>query len=149
MNAFQIPSDSNRWFAPTEYFYPTLLVFFRIFLSAENMTYFEGLPMDHFILEISEAEVKREREKSRELRKSRWWKNRLAHGLCHYCGQRFSPEELTMDHLVPVSRGGKASRNNVVPACKECNTRKKYLLPIEWEEYLNKQENPPPEPTHA
>ena len=101
--------------------------------------------MDHFILEISEAEVKREREKSRELRKSRWWQNRIALGRCHYCGEKFPPEELTMDHLVPVSRGGKASRNNVVPACKECNSRKKYLLPIEWEEYLDKNNNPHPE----
>ncbi|MCJ7481978.1 MAG: HNH endonuclease [Thermodesulfovibrionales bacterium] len=32
-------------------------------------------------------------------------------------------------------RGGKSSKGNVVPACKECNTKKKYLLPIEWEEY--------------
>ena len=103
--------------------------------------------MDHFILEISEAEIKREREKSRELRKSRWWKNRVALGHCHYCNEVFAPEELTMDHLVPVSRGGKASRNNVVPACKECNSRKKYLLPIEWEEYLDKQKSPVPEPT--
>ncbi len=103
--------------------------------------------MDHFTLEISEAEIKREREKSRELRKSRWWKNRVALGHCHYCDGNFAPEELTMDHLVPVSRGGKASRNNVVPACKECNSRKKYLLPIEWEEYLEKQKNPAPEPT--
>ncbi len=103
--------------------------------------------MDHFILEISEADVKREREKSRELRKSRWWQNRVALGRCHYCGGNFPPEELTMDHLVPVSRGGKASRNNVVPACKECNSRKKYLLPIEWEEFLNKYDRPAPEPT--
>ncbi len=94
--------------------------------------------MDHFILEISEADIKREREKSRELRKSRWWQNRVALGRCHYCGQNFAPDQLTMDHLVPVSRGGKASRNNVVPACKECNSRKKYLLPIEWEEFLLK-----------
>ena len=42
-----------------------------------------------------------------------------------------------MDHIIPITRGGKASRNNVVPCCKECNTKKKYLLPIEWEEYLN------------
>ncbi|MEI7817475.1 MAG: HNH endonuclease [Desulfuromonadales bacterium] len=103
--------------------------------------------MDHFILEISESDVKREREKSRELRKSRWWKNRVALGRCHYCDGFFVPEELTMDHLVPVSRGGKASRNNVVPACKECNSRKKYLLPIEWEEYLEKIENPTVEQT--
>jgi len=43
-----------------------------------------------------------------------------------------------MDHIVPVTRGGKASRNNVVPCCKECNSRKKYLLPMEWQEYLDR-----------
>jgi len=96
--------------------------------------------MEQFIIEVSEADVRKEREKSRELRKSRWWQNRLAHGHCHYCGGEFAPEDLTMDHLVPISRGGKASRNNVVPACKGCNSRKKYLLPIEWEEYLNRGE---------
>ena len=94
--------------------------------------------MDDFIIELSEADIKREREKSRELRKSRWWKNRIAQGRCHWCGGSFPPEELTMDHIVPVTRGGKASRNNVVPACKECNNRKKYLLPMEWEDYLQR-----------
>jgi 5-methylcytosine-specific restriction endonuclease McrA len=89
-----------------------------------------------FIVELSEQEIKREKEKARELRKSRWWQNRIAQGLCHYCGLKFPASELTMDHLVPVSRGGKSSRGNVVPACKECNNKKKYLLPIEWEEYL-------------
>ena len=92
--------------------------------------------MDPFITEISEADIRRERDKSRELRRSRWWQTRLALGVCHWCGGRFAAEELTMDHIVPVARGGKASRNNVVPACKECNSRKKYLLPLEWEEYL-------------
>ena len=96
----------------------------------------------HFEIEITEEEVRRERDKSRELRRSRWWKNRLALGICHWCGNRFSPDELTMDHIVPVTRGGKASRNNVVPACKECNSRKKYLLPMEWEEYLTKARQP-------
>lgn len=46
--------------------------------------------------------------------------------------------ELTMDHIVPIVRGGKSKRGNVVPACKECNTKKKYMLPIEWEEYLSR-----------
>ena len=41
-----------------------------------------------------------------------------------------------MDHIVPVIRGGKSSKGNVVPSCKECNNKKKHLLPIEWEEYL-------------
>lgn len=93
--------------------------------------------MDHFIVDISEQEIKRERDKSRELRRSRWWQTRLAQGVCHWCGNSFPPEELTMDHVIPIARGGKASRNNVVPACKECNSKKKYLLPIEWDDYLN------------
>lgn len=91
---------------------------------------------DFFIVEVSEQEIKREREKARELRSSQWWKNRIAKGVCHYCGGTFSAEELTMDHLVPVVRGGKSTRGNVVPACKECNNKKKHMLPIEWEEYL-------------
>lgn len=100
--------------------------------------------MSYFIVEVSEQEVKREKEKARELHRSQWWKNRLARGLCHYCGNTFAPDELTMDHLVPIVRGGKSTRGNVVPACKECNNRKKYLLPVEWEEYLEtlKAESP-------
>lgn len=90
-----------------------------------------------FLVDVSPQEVRREKEKARELRRSRWWADRIARGTCHYCGQAFPPEELTMDHLVPIIRGGKSSRGNVVPACKECNNRKKYLLPLEWEEYLN------------
>ena len=98
--------------------------------------------MDAFIIELSEDDIRRERDKARELRRSRWWKNRLAQGTCHWCGKQFTPDELTMDHIVPVTRGGKSSRNNVVPACKECNSRKKYLLPMEWEEYLTKARQP-------
>ena len=96
--------------------------------------------MDRFIIETTEPEIKRERDKSRELRRSRWWHNRLALGHCHWCRGTFPPEELTMDHIIPLTRGGKSSRNNVVPACKECNSKKKYLLPMEWEEYLNNPE---------
>lgn len=99
--------------------------------------------MTYFIVEVSEQEIRREKEKARELRRSQWWKNRVARGVCHYCGQTFPPEELTMDHLVPVVRGGKSTRGNVVPACKECNNRKKYLLPVEWEEYLKGRDQEP------
>lgn len=96
--------------------------------------------MDYFICDVSEQQVRREKEKARELRRSQWWKNRVAKGICHYCGGSFPPTELTMDHLVPIIRGGTSSRGNVVPACKECNNRKKYLLPMEWEEFLQKQQ---------
>lgn len=90
-----------------------------------------------FIISVSEEEIKRERDKARALRKTRWWKQRMARGTCHYCGRRFSPDELTMDHIVPIIRGGKTTKSNLAAVCKECNNKKKYLLPMEWEEYIS------------
>ncbi len=78
-----------------------------------------------------EQEIARERAKARQLRASAWWKNELAKGICHYCGEKFKPSELTMDHIVPVARGGRSVRGNVVPCCKDCNNEKKYLTPAE------------------
>ena len=85
---------------------------------------------------IDEQEIRKEKEKARELRRSSWWLNRIQAGVCHYCNKEVGRANLTMDHIVPLSRGGKSKKGNIVPACKECNNRKKYLLPIEWEEYL-------------
>jgi 5-methylcytosine-specific restriction endonuclease McrA len=93
---------------------------------------------DPFGAHLEESDLRRERARARELRESQWWKRRLAKGLCHYCGRRFAPAELTMDHIVPVSRGGKTTRGNVAPCCKECNNAKKQLLPMEWESYLGR-----------
>ena len=95
-------------------------------------------------LNLEEADLKRERAKARELRESQWWKRRLARGRCHYCGRSVSPRELTMDHIVPVSRGGKTTKGNVAACCKSCNTAKKQLLPIEWEEFLKNLNRPAP-----
>lgn len=89
-----------------------------------------------FAYDLEEADLKRERRKARELRESQWWKRRMAKGRCYYCGNPTPPKELTMDHIVPISRGGKSSRGNVVPCCKTCNKTKKQLLPMEWEKYL-------------
>ena len=97
------------------------------------------MPMQPFAYDLSEEEIKRERRKARELRGSQWWKRRLAKGLCHYCGQDIPPKELTMDHIVPIARGGKTTKGNVVPCCKECNNQKKQLLPMEWQAYLLRQ----------
>lgn len=90
----------------------------------------------YFMSQVSEADLARERAKARELRGSQWWKRRRSSGVCHYCRRRFPPRELTMDHLVPLIRGGRSVRSNVVPCCRECNANKKYLLPLEWEDYL-------------
>lgn len=85
---------------------------------------------------ISREHLRRERERARDLRQSAWWRRKLARGECYYCRRRFPPGELTMDHLVPLVRGGRSTKSNCVPSCKECNTKKSTLLPLEWEEYL-------------
>ena len=89
-----------------------------------------------FISEVSDEEIKRERRTARTLRESTWWKRKCSRGRCYYCNAQVPPKELTMDHLVPIIRGGKSIKSKIVTACKECNNKKKYLLPIEWEEYL-------------
>ncbi|HET8763652.1 MAG TPA: HNH endonuclease, partial [Rhodanobacter sp.] len=44
--------------------------------------------------------------------------------LCLYCGEHFTRGELTRDHVMPVSRGGRDEWENVVSACLACNLRK-------------------------
>ena len=92
--------------------------------------------MSEFYAPIDPALLKRERAKARELRQSPWWKRRLATGICYYCRRQVGTRALTMDHLVPLGRGGRSVRGNVVPACKDCNTRKKSQLTVEWSDYL-------------
>jgi 5-methylcytosine-specific restriction enzyme A len=83
-----------------------------------------------------DARIAKEKRKARELRNSAWWRRKIASGVCYYCGRQFPPGELTMDHKIPLGRGGASEKINIVAACKECNNRKKYLLPTEWEEYM-------------
>lgn len=77
------------------------------------------------------ATVKREKEKARQLRSTSWWQALVQKGVCHYCGKTFAAEEITMDHVVPLSRGGRSTKGNIVPACKECNTKKKHATPVD------------------
>ncbi len=97
--------------------------------------------MDPFYIPVDEATIKKQKQKARVLRNSQWWKRRRSQGVCGYCGGRFHPKELTMDHIVPVSRGGRSVKSNVVPCCKPCNTKKHNLLPIEWDAYMASMKN--------
>ncbi len=81
---------------------------------------------DHYFSPASEAHKKKEKAKARELRQSQWWKQQLGRGVCYHCEQKFNVDELTMDHLIPIARGGVSDRKNCVPCCKECNTKKGY-----------------------
>lgn len=71
------------------------------------------------------AHVARERAAARALRKSRWWQNLIQKTECYYCKVSLDASSATMDHLVPVSAGGKSTKGNVVPSCKDCNNRKR------------------------
>jgi 5-methylcytosine-specific restriction protein A len=93
--------------------------------------------MDRFIPYVTQEEIKREKQKARVLKKSSWWRKKISKRKCYYCGKEVPENKLTMDHLIPLIRGGKSVKSNIVPACKDCNHKKRYMLPLEWEQYLN------------
>ena len=50
---------------------------------------------------------------------------------CQYCGHKFSSSELSLDHVIPLSRGGRSNWENVVCACLSCNVKKGNRSPHE------------------
>ncbi|MEA2115487.1 MAG: HNH endonuclease [Thermodesulfobacteriota bacterium] len=89
---------------------------------------------DMFNFGVDDSFIRAERNKARSLRKTRWWQQKTSSGTCHYCGRRVGIKNLTMDHVIPLSRGGRSTKGNLVPCCKECNTAKQSDLPPELEE---------------
>jgi len=49
---------------------------------------------------------------------------------CQYCAKPFSQSTLTLDHVVPISKGGKTSWTNIVTACNPCNSSKSNRMDI-------------------
>lgn len=90
--------------------------------------------MTHYILDPKATDpkrIKKEREKARELRKTQWWLSQINRGICHYCEKKIPPSQLTMDHIVPLARGGTSTKGNIVAACRDCNRDKKLETPAE------------------
>lgn len=52
--------------------------------------------------------------------------------ICHYCLHDIPPSKRTVDHYIPLARGGSHSRENLVAACSTCNARKSDLMPDEF-----------------
>lgn len=80
--------------------------------------------MSDYWIPASDEHQRKEKAKARELKAGSWWKQQLGKGVCYHCENKFKPTELTMDHLIPIARGGKSSKTNCVPCCKDCNTQK-------------------------
>ena len=90
------------------------------------------LSMDDWIeINKDDAHVKRERQKARELRKTAFFQELFRRGICCYCNGKFPADQLTVDHIVPLSRGGRSTKGNMVVCCRKCNQEKKYLTPAE------------------
>ena len=75
--------------------------------------------------------IQKEREVARALKKTRWWKGKIQKGICYHCNQKFSAEGLTMDHLIPLVKGGRSGKNNIVISCKPCNSKKSHATLVE------------------
>jgi 5-methylcytosine-specific restriction endonuclease McrA len=82
--------------------------------------------------DVSDEHIKRERDKARELRQSRWWQTQLDKATCYYCGAATARKDATMDHVVPLGQGGYSTKGNCVVACKACNTMKRDMTAAEW-----------------
>jgi 5-methylcytosine-specific restriction endonuclease McrA len=55
---------------------------------------------------------------------------------CQYCGKKFPTSELSLDHVIPRSRGGESSWTNLVCACTNCNSKKAAKTPSEARMHL-------------
>ena len=55
---------------------------------------------------------------------------------CHYCGRKTTVTNRHLDHIIPVEAGGENTEDNLVVACKRCNTEKGK---VEYWTYVNKR----------
>ena len=70
----------------------------------------------------------RKRSLPATLTRAEWEAIKAAYkGRCAYCGKK--PKRLTQDHVIPISKGGGTTKENIVPACHPCNVQKFTNLP--------------------
>jgi len=60
-------------------------------------------------------------------RKNVWLRDK---GICRYCGNPVSPEQMVLIHVIPMSQGGPNTWDNVVTGCVECSVRKCALIQV-------------------
>jgi 5-methylcytosine-specific restriction endonuclease McrA len=76
------------------------------------------------------------------LTKQQWFEVIAKHDwCCAYCGEPLNHNTLSMDHVIPLARGGSHEAANIVPACRACNASKGKKLLGEWTSRPSKGEN--------
>jgi 5-methylcytosine-specific restriction endonuclease McrA len=88
----------------------------------------EEFPVPSVIRRRTYINVRRRREQSGMKRLRIYMRDKFR---CQYCGERKGVAELTLDHILPRSRGGDNSPVNVVTSCLKCNNRKSNRTPEE------------------
>ena len=66
-------------------------------------------------------------ERSAALKRSR--------GRCACCGKKLTTKTMTMDHIIPLSRGGKNEAENLVALCEDCNKKKGNMMYLPYVYY--------------
>lgn len=95
------------------------------------------IPDDKIIDTILAAEEQRKAKRRLDVVPSEWHRVRgevlrRDDFTCVYCGSKGDGVALHCDHVLPKSRGGKSTSDNLVTACKSCNSRKRARTPEEW-----------------
>lgn len=61
---------------------------------------------------------------------------------CFYCGVELTNETVTRDHYIPLAKGGNDNIDNIVPCCKNCNSRKRNKMPEDFIKELSDNHEP-------
>ena len=96
-----------------------------------------GVADDQILDAVLAHEEERKARRRLDVTPSEWWQLwgqiiRRDGGKCVYCGSDGNGVKLQCDHVMPKSRGGKSTLENLVAACKSCNSRKRDRTPDEW-----------------
>lgn len=57
---------------------------------------------------------------------------------CFYCKKHLTVKDATVDHKIPLGRGGKTEIDNLVPTCEKCNNFKGHMTDVEYNQFTNK-----------
>ncbi len=93
-----------------------------------------------FVTGVIAAKIKVDCRHRRPTKKLLWIRD---NGACQYCFKKISCSKATIDHVLPKSRGGQHTWDNLVIACTKCNSKKGNSLPKECNMPLKKNPAPP------